>query len=176
MSNDPTYCGKCYGEARKHGREVRMTEIFDYPVCSQCEQHLRNGLVYYRPANGTEAMMFEEQCDDCRHNIDDSESFPDLKAHKPKICAWWVRDRLMHQMATPADHIDRWFDPADLNTRMPDGSPMCPAECRRFTHKGDADGEHRDPPRPDCEGQMMLDEMLIVPERVPVLVKGQVVA
>lgn len=174
MSTDPNYCGTCYSEAKKQGRAVRMTDAYPYPVCSQCERHLRNGLIHYSPSNGTEYLIFEERCYDCRHNIDDGESCPDI-TKKPRICAWGVRDRVMHQMATDADHIDRWFDPEDLSTRSADGSLICPAECRRFTHKNDGDGARRDPPKPDCEGQMYLGEMLTVPERVPVTVKGKLV-
>jgi hypothetical protein len=170
MNDDPNYCSTCYGEAKKHGRPVRTTDIYPYPLCSTCEQRMRNGLVRYHPSNGTEAMMFEERCDRCRHNIDNGESFPDL-SKKPVICAWGVRDRLMHQMATDMDHIDKWFDPADLRTECDDGSPMCPAECLRFTHKGDEDGDKRDPPKPDCEGQMFLGELLTVPEVVSVRVQ-----
>lgn len=167
MSTDPNYCGTCYGQAKKHGRTVSLTTVYGYPVCGQCEQHLRNGLVHYSPSNGTEGMIFEERCGRCRHNIDNGESFPDL-SKKPTICAWGVRDRIMHQMVTDHDHIDRWFDPADLRTRDENGVPICPAECLRFTHKNDADGEHRDPPKPDCDGQMFLGDVLTVPEVVPV--------
>jgi hypothetical protein len=46
---DSDYCGTCYGAARKHGRKVSLTTIYPYPVCGQCEQHLRNGLVHYSP-------------------------------------------------------------------------------------------------------------------------------
>jgi hypothetical protein len=162
---DSDYCGTCYGAARKHGRKVSLTTIYPYAVCGQCEQHLRNGLVHYSPSNGTEFAYFEDECGRCRHHIDDGESCPSLT--KPTMCAWGVLDRITHQMATDHDHIDRWFDPQDLRTKGEVGEPLCPARCLRFTYKGDAGGEHRDPPKPDCEGQMFLGEVLTVPERVP---------
>lgn len=165
----PDYCGTCYGQAKKHGRTVSLTTVYPYKICGLCEGRLRNGLVKYSPSNGTEYMMFEERCGDCRHYIDDGESAPTLDG-KPVMCAHGVLDRVSYQMFTDHDHISRWFDPADIRTTDDQGGPMCPAECLRFTHKNDPDGERRDPPKPDCEGQMFFSDVLTVPEPEPVKV------
>jgi hypothetical protein len=165
---DPDYCGTCYGAARKHGRKVSLTTIYPYPVCGQCEQHLRNGLVHYTPSNGSEFAYFYDRCGMCRHYIEDPDDPKPGNLAKPFTgCAWGVLDRVIHQMGTEEDHIDRWFDPADLLTTTDEGAPISPPRCVRFTYKGDDGGEHRDPPKPDCEGQLFFGEVLTVPERVP---------
>ncbi len=152
-----------------------MTDMYDYPVCDQCERHLRNGLIHYRPSNGTEGGMFMERCEDCRHCKDNPEDPKPPKLTAPyELCAYGVLDRVVTQMFESYGHISTWFDPADLNDKLEDGSPRCPAECKRFTHRDDPNGALRDPPRPDCEGQMFLEELLpVVREVVPIRVKGR---
>ncbi len=161
------YCGTgCYSEAAKAGRKVRMTDVSDYPICSQCESRVRNGLVKYQPSNGTEMMMFEEQCERCRHHTDDGESPPKLTV-PGKACMWAIKDKLIQGMWSPVDSAVLWFDPLDLDT------DDCPATCRRFTGKGDADGEFRDPPPPDCIGQLFFGDVDVPVERVPVMMEAR---
>lgn len=156
MSDDPTYCSLCYDAARKAGRAVRQTDVYTWPVCSLCESRLRNGLVHYVPSNGTEGHIFLSRCDECRHFR--SEDFK---------CAHGVLDKVMDMMFELSDSAKAWHDPATLQTRVADGSPRYPALCLRFTDRNDPLGDLRDPPPKDCVGQMMLEEVLDVPERVP---------
>lgn len=164
------YCGTCYTEAKKAGRDVRLTTVYPYPVCGMCEQRIRNGLVHYRPSNGTEFEIFRSRCEDCRHCREDLNGEPRPGTLKPPFanCAWGVLDRVYVQQGEDYDHISTWFDPAELQTTDADGSPSCPAVCLRFTHKDDSDGEFRDPPPPDCEGQLTFSDVLEVTERVVV--------
>lgn len=154
------YCATCHGEAAKAGRPVRKTSVCEYEICLVCESHLRNGLIHYRPSNGTEGRMFEGRCEDCRHHRADGDDLVMPKLIPPYgRCAFGILDRItMQQMGAPDDSSVNWFDPADLE----DG---CPATCKRFTDRNDPNGELRDPTPPDCIGQMMLGEMLDVPER-----------
>lgn len=85
MSDDPNYCAYCYGEAKKHGRAVRQTDVCEWRICTLCESRIRNGLVHYNPSNGTEYRIFEGRCGECRHHIDDVESCPSLD--KPVMCS-----------------------------------------------------------------------------------------
>ena len=154
------HCAGCYGAAKKAGREVRETDAYPYPLCGLCEGRVRNGLIHYRPANGTEYWMIEERCEGCRHCIATPESPPTLK--RPfGMCAWGVLDRLTYQMGAEQDHICHWFEPDDIELK-----DRIWFHCKRFTDKGDADGELRDPPPPDCEGQLYFSDILTVPERV----------
>jgi hypothetical protein len=157
------YCAGCYGQAAKAGRIVRQTNAYEFPLCGLCERRVREGLVRYRPSNGTEYMMFDAQCGRCRHHTDDGESPPSLTPPY-RMCAWGVLDRLTYQMGEDADHPCNWFDPADLRRFAPDGRLLAPADCLRFTDKRDGDGERRDPPRPDCEGQLTFSDLLTVHE------------
>lgn len=150
----PDYCGRCYDEARKHGRTVRKTDVYDYPICSLCESRIRNGLVKYRPSNGTEFLVFLDRCSKCRHWIDDTDDPQPGNLEPPyNTCQWGVLDRFYVNMAFGHDHISNWFDPADLD------ASTCPATCKRFTHRNDGDGETRDPPPVDCEGQMFFGDL-----------------
>lgn len=159
MSRDPNYCSTCYGAAAKAGRPVRQTELYPYPVCTLCETRLRNGLVRYMPSNGTEFYIFQDRCERCRHNLG-----ADPGDASQKACAWGVLDKLLNGQCAETDSGNFWFDPADLRTRDYDGSPICPAECLKFTDRRDADGELRDPPPPDVEGQLTFSDLLTVPE------------
>lgn len=161
MSGDPNYCSICCNCAAKAGREVRMTDVYQYPICTLCESRMRNGYVYYRPSNGTEFRMFESRCHDCRHFIDDYEDPQPPKFDAPgHQCKWAVLDHLIAgSMGADEDSMAFWFNPMDLK-------PECPADCLRFTDKRDPNGEHRDPPPPDCIGQMTFSDVLVVEERV----------
>jgi len=156
------YCDTCYSDAAKAGRLVRKTEHGD--LCRLCERRTREGLVHYRPSNGTEGMMFQSQCERCRHHTDDGEKLPKFDV-PGRLCAWAVLDRVVAQMFEGYDSPACWFQPEDLMTRRDNGEYIFPARCRRFTDKGDAAGEHRDPPPPDCDGQLFFGELLTVPER-----------
>lgn len=158
-TRDPDYCSYCCGDAKKHGRAVHMTDVCDYPICGLCERRAREGLIRYRPSNGAEMMMFESRCDKCRHFITD-EKMGSLEAPF-NACQWGVLDRLYVMQMSERDHISNWFSPDDIENG-------CPATCRRFTHKNDSDGERRDPPRPDCEGQMFLGDLNIPVESAAV--------
>lgn len=154
VHRDPNYCSKCYGAAQKAGRPVRMTDVCDYPICLLCESRIRNGLVHYIPSNGTEGMIFQERCEQCRHLSADPRGFD--------TCAWGILDQMLDSAWEEHDSAKVWYDPEVLDPET------CPATCKRFTGKGDADGPSRDPPPKDCTGQMFLDELLEVPvERVP---------
>lgn len=156
------YCGGCYGAAEKAGRPVRKTDVYDYPLCGLCEGRVRNGLIQYHPSNGTEFDYFLSTCERCRHFDGGG-----LSDHRVKACAWGVLDKLLNGMSEPSDSGTFWFDPADLATHGLNGELICPARCLRFTGRNDADGNLRDPPPRDCEGQMFLGDLLTVPERVP---------
>lgn len=157
MSNDK-YCGTCYGEAEKHGRAVRLTQVYDYPVCSQCESRLRNGLVHVSFSNGTEGYIFRGRCEDCRHNIDNGESIGEMNPPF-KCCTHGVLDRVIRQMAEDHDHICHWLDPKDID------NSTCPPTCLRFTHRDDDLGHLRDPAPPDVAGQLTFEDVLEVRER-----------
>jgi hypothetical protein len=162
------YCAGCYGEAEKAGRSVRTTDLYEYPLCIRCEARMREGLIHYRPSNGAEFRYFESRCEDCRHFIDDHENPKPGQLERPfATCSWGVLDRIYVQMWSSTDHISNWFDPADISTRDVNGKYICPAECKRFTHKDERDGELREPPKPDCEGQMFFGDLDIPVERVP---------
>ena len=156
MSTTETeHCATCSGAAVKAGREVRQTDASEYPLCILCERRTREGLIHYRPSNGTEFRMFLARCDRCRHFDGGGLSDPTVKA-----CKWGVLDKLLDGQCADEDSPVFWFDPSDLK----DG---CPAECLRFTDRDDPTGELRDPPPRDCLGQMFLGELLTVPGRTP---------
>jgi hypothetical protein len=158
----PNYCDGCYGEARKEGRATHDVTIEGHArkYCSQCESFARNGLVHYRPSNGTEFDIFVSRCHQCRHWIDDRDDpKPGRLAPPFTTCKCGVLDRFYVSMAYGAGHVSNWFDPADID------ADDCPATCKRFTHKDDPNGEFRDPPPPDCAGQMMLGESVEIVER-----------
>jgi hypothetical protein len=163
MTTETEHCATCYGAAAKAGREVRQTEVNEFAVCGLCERRIREGLIHYRPSNGTEFHIFLSRCDRCRHFNDDGLSDATVKA-----CKWGVLDKLLDGQFSDSDSPVFWFDPSDLR----DG---CPAECLRFTDRNEPMGELRDPPPKDCEGQMFLGEMLTVPELVPARVGAAVV-
>jgi hypothetical protein len=162
------YCDACCSQAAKAKRPVRRVPSLDGDYCGLCEMRARNGLVFYCPSNGTEGDIFEERCEQCRHFIDDREDPKPPRLERPFVtCKWGVRDRLLTAMWHDRDHISNWYDAADLTRYGLNGELLCPARCLRFTHEDDRDGERRDPPPPDCRGQMFLGEMLTVRERVP---------
>lgn len=158
------YCGVgCYGEAVKAGRLVRQTDVCKYPICSLCESRIREGLVHYRPSNGTEFDYFESACNRCKHHIDNYEDPKPGKLRPPFVaCTWGVKDRLLVQQVESAGHISTWFDPADLDPST------CPATCKRYTPK-DYPHDDRDAPKPDLPGQMTLGEIDVPVESVPAL-------
>lgn len=151
----PNYCCHCYGAAEKAGRDVREVAP-DLRLCVLCEWRWREGLIHYVPSNGIEGRMFERQCDRCRHDTDDGESPPRLTV-PGKLCMWAIKDRLFASGWCDSDSSARWYSPDDLD------ASTYPARCRRFTSKDDDDGALRDPPPPDCVGQMMLEEVLAMP-------------
>lgn len=159
-------CAYCHNAAAKAGRPVRMTEVCEYPICPVCEARVRNGLLHYRPSNGTEGMIFEERCERCRHYIDDGESAYSYNLDKPVMCQFGILDRMKLSGWGDHDSSTNWYDPADLRTKSPDGELICPAECLRFTDKDDPDGARRDPPPKDCEGQMFFGDIDVPVERV----------
>ena len=154
MSNEATidgvrqYCAHCYGVAAKAGRVVRKVEGYKYPLCSLCESRCREGLIHYSPSNGTEFSMLESVCERCRHF--DEEGLQDASVQS---CKWNILDKLLNGQFSEPDSMNFWFDPSDID----DG---CPATCKRFTDRDDEFGHFRDPPPPDCVGQMTLGEML----------------
>lgn len=156
------YCAGCYGEAKKAGRLVRQTDVYPWAICAQCETRVRNGLIHYTPSNGTEYSMFKQQCETCRHYLRS-----DDPSAAGKGCAWGVLDKIESQMWTEHDNANRWFDPADLMTKDASGRLICPPDCQRYTYRGDAGGEHRDPQPPDVTGQLMIEDLLAVPEQMP---------
>lgn len=149
------YCGLCCDAAEKAGREVRQTDAYEYPLCRLCEGRIREGLVHYHPSNGTEFRMFESRCERCRH-YDDAGTMD----AKVKACKWGILDKLLNGMFSDADSGNFWFMPDELED-------TCPATCLRFTDQRDGDGPTRDPPPPDCTGQMFFSDVLTVPERSP---------
>lgn len=148
------YCIDCCGEAKKAGRDVRMTDLHPkYPLCTLCEARRREGLVHYRPSNGTEFDIFLERCFSCRHHIDDWDNPKPGTLEEPfNTCAWGVLDRLYVSMMERDGHIANWFDPKDL-------TPGCPADCQRYTHKDDDPSDGRNPPVPDIPGQLTFDDL-----------------
>lgn len=151
----PDYCATCYSDAAKCGRPVRLTALHKLPICSLCEQRLANGLIKYRPSNGTEFDIFLSRCFRCRHWIDDMDNPQPGKLSPPySACKWGVLDRMYHGMLS-YDNIGNWFDPADLD---PSG---CPATCKRYT-PDDYGFDDRDPPAPDVPGQMTLMESVTI--------------
>jgi hypothetical protein len=161
MTRPDEYCGGCCGEAAKRGRPVRKTDLYAYPLCGLCESRMREGLVRYRPSNGTEFRMFRSHCDNCRHCID-SEDDPKPGSLTPpfQCCSWGVLDRLYQQMWSKHDHISNWFNPLDLK-------PECPATCLRFTHRNDPEDESRNPPPPSDPAQMTFADLDIPVEAAP---------
>ncbi len=157
MSAPEGYCGGCYGEAKKKGRPVRVTDVYKYALCSLCESRMRNGLVHYIPSNGTEGHMFETECEKCRHYSTHPEGYG--------TCAFGILDKMVESGWEDRDSAKSWYDPADLRTKDHEGNPICPAQCLRFTDKNDPNGNLREPPPKDCAGQMFLGEVLDVPER-----------
>ena len=155
-ATETKYCAKCYSAAEKAGRAVRMTDVCKRPICSLCESRIRNGLVHYVPSNGSEGEMFFSRCDRCRHFNAEGYSDPSAQA-----CAWGIADKVLNMMANESDSPQAWHDPADLD------HTTSPAICKRFTHKDDENGHFRDPPPPDCEGQMTFGELDVPKERVP---------
>jgi hypothetical protein len=150
------YCACCYAAAAKAGRTVRLTDVYEYPVCSLCESRLRNGLIHYVPSNGSEGDMFASQCNRCRHFDPASD-----EDYTVKQCAWGIRDKVTAMMWEDSDSAKAWHDPADLDDQY------CPASCRRFTSKDDENGHFRDPPPPDVTGQMTFGEVDMPVERSP---------
>ena len=144
------YCGCCYGDAAKAGRIVRKVDCYDYPLCPVCETRMRNGLIHYRPSNGTEFHIFADRCYRCRHFNADGMIDGSVSA-----CAWGVLNKLLNAMWQNYDDACNWQDPEDIA----DG---CPATCKRYTPKDDEMGHFRDPPPKDCIGQMVLGESLAV--------------
>lgn len=151
--SERTNCSTCYSSKLP----VRLTQLHDYPVCGRCEQHLRNGLVHYRPSNGSEFMDFEERCCDCRHFKGD-----DAVCSGKPACDFGILDRFYTQTMNDCEHISNWFDPADLKLEQ-----KIFGVCQRFTDRNDPNGELRDPPKPDCEGQLFFGD-LPVERREPV--------
>lgn len=151
-------CSKCHHATR----EARIVpELYQWPLCGVCEGRIRNGLIHYRPSNGSEFEYFYHRCCSCRHFIDDSADPLPGKLMPPfTACTWGVLDRLHVSMVEDCEHISNWFDPKDIE----DG---CPATCLRYTHKNDPDGETRDPPPPVDPAQMTFGDLLTVVERVP---------
>lgn len=124
----------------------------------------RDGLLFYRPSNGTEFQIFQERCARCKHWIDDlDDPQPGRMAPPYATCKWGVLDRLYIAMTRERGDIADYHDPADLRTERLDGLPVCPAECLRFTPK-DYGFDDRDPPSPDVPGQMLLGEDVVIHE------------
>jgi hypothetical protein len=147
-ATERTTCSLCYDCAPKQGRPVKLTDVYGWPICSLCESRLRNGLVHYRPSNGTEFYMFDERCCDCRFHDPMGEQDASVKA-----CSYGILDKLLNGMMSERDSMCFWFDPADL-------TPTCPATCLRYERRmpNDGDGPAK-LPAPDCPGQMMFAEM-----------------
>lgn len=160
------YCGSgCYSAAAKAGRLVRATQWGN--LCSLCESRAREGLLHYRPSNGTEFQIFEGRCETCRHYNVEAQHDMSIQPRNDvpgNLCTWAVLDRITNQMWSEHDAACNWFHPADLATHDANGRYICPAECKRYTHKDDRDGEWRDPPPRDVPGQLLLEELLDVPE------------
>ena len=159
MSTDPNYCALCYSAAAKAGRPVKLTDVYKYAICSLCESRIRNGLTHYVPSSGTEGRMFTARCKRCRHCSEHPNGYP--------VCAFKIMDQLLESGWCDSDSSKGWWDPSVMKTREADGSHIFPAQCLKFTDRRDGDGETRDPPAPDVEGQMFFGDLLTVPERVP---------
>lgn len=153
MSRDPDYCSQCFTAAKKAGRSVRMTPYYEWPICSLCESRLREGLVHYRPSNGTEGDLFEAQCERCRHYRPMSDD-----GERAASCKLKILDRVFEQMWSDYDAACHWFMPDVLKTTLAGGSPCCPAECLKFSPPGDGD-DANGTPIVDCPGQLMLDDL-----------------
>lgn len=107
--------------------------------------------------------MFESRCNQCRHFVDDYDNPQPPKFDVPgNQCKWAILDRFIAGSWLESDSNAFWFNPIDLR-------PGCPAECLRFTDKGDENGHLRDPPPPDCVGQMTFSDVLVVEEVIPVM-------
>lgn len=132
-----------------------------------CRRAKAEGLVEFYFPNGTSYMCFEEQCGRCRHNLEEfGESNPPKLTPPHGICAWGVLDQITHCMAvSPYGYGTSYHDPD--STELHDG--LWP-HCKRFT-PDDYDRDDRDPPVPDVPGQMMLDDVDVPVERVPVFVQ-----
>ena len=112
----------------------------------------KDGLVYYRPSNGTEFTCFYDRCEGCRHYTDDlSNPKPGRLSPPFTACTWGVLDRLLVAQVEDRGGRSSYFDPADLNPAT------CPATCLRFTPR-DYGFDDRDPPKPDLPGQMVFGE------------------
>lgn len=147
-------CANCYDAAEKAGRTIRMTDLYAYPLCQLCENRMREGLIHYRPSNGTEFRMFLETCESCRHYTDDLENPKPGRLQPPHTCCkWGILDRFYVGMTQERDHSANWFTPDQLEKG-------CPASCRKWVHRDDPNGE--DAPTPDVPGQLMLVEALPV--------------
>ena len=153
------YCRHCHHEWK--GKR-RLTGHGLKAVCELCRNREQEGLVRYRPSNGTEWMMFADRCDHCRFNRDDHESPPDHA--KGTLCAWGIKDKLVAAMWEPDDSNVLWHAPEDVRATAEDGRPMCPAKCLRFVHGDNDDDSHDPPPTPD-PNQMTFDDVLEVKER-----------
>jgi hypothetical protein len=159
------YCNFCYSDAEKAGRKVYLRDRpgpYDNKTCDTCESRLREGLVHYRPSNGTEWQIFEERCENCRHRR--QEGYED--ATKP-ACTWGISDKLLNAMWQGYEGEANWHDPANLKTVDEDGDSMCPAECLRFSPHGDDGNE---PPEPHDPHQLTFDD-IDVPHEPPAVVR-----
>jgi hypothetical protein len=128
-----------------------------------CKLAEANGLIRFYFANGSEWSGFEARCDKCRHFIDDPENPKPGKVTPPhNCCAWGVLDRIYESMATGRyGYGTSYHPPEDAEVVR-----LNPA-CKRFTHKDDENGEFRDPPKPDCPGQLVLGESDVPVEKSP---------
>lgn len=125
----------------------------------------RDGLIRYEPSHGEEHRLFRLRCMACRHY--DHNAYQQCDPNV-RVCSWGILDRLLDGKFDPER---LWFQPEDIAVMDNDGDPICPATCLRFTGRDDPDGELRDPPAPDCDGQMMFGEIDTPVERVPVKVE-----
>lgn len=160
MTTENNYCDGCYSDAAENGRAVRQTELSKYPLCVLCESRTREGLLHYRPSNGSEFSCIESRCAVCRHNIDDRDNPQPGSLNPPyQCCSWGILDRFYIQMWGGYSNIANWFDPKDLTHE---------GRCLRFTHRNDPDGELRDPsPTPD-PAQMTFSDLNVPIEASPV--------
>lgn len=166
------YCATCYGDAEKKGRAVKLTKLYDYPVCTLCESRLREGLVHYIPSCGGEGANFQDRCYDCRHHIPDlgGNNDPQFPSLTPPygMCTWGILDRLEKSAWEDHDHIASWYNPADLDAKR--------GRCLRYTPK-DYPGDDRDPPPIPDPNQLTFDDLLtpkeVAPDSVLVFKKGK---
>lgn len=110
----------------------------------------RDGLMWYRPSNGTEFDIFLSRCQGCRHMDYDDNDY--------ETCQFNILDRIVRSAWTEEyDRPEFYHHPDEVDVST------CPATCLKFTPK-DYDGDDRDPPHPDCPGQMMLGEAIEIHE------------